>query len=198
MVETAVAPRPTPSTRRRRPWWRTLWFLAPVLFLAVLVVSRVVYWRTSIAYRPLQVTGRAGPAAGHPAQVAATATGLRSTAPTGTDQLFEFPLRNAGVHALDINSIQVRDPAVVGVQWSANIVQDGQRVPSPSHPLPVHVPGYATVNVQLLVRQPACVKGTARYLSAVVTIHWHAMISPHATRLDLLAGQVHRITLCAG
>jgi len=114
MVDTAVTPVPAPTPPRRRPWWRTLWFLAPLLFLVVLVVSRVVYWRTSIAY----------------------------------------------------------------------------------HPLPVHVPGHAVVNLQLRVRQPACPKGTTRYLSAVVTIHWHAMISPHATRLNLLAGQPHRIALC--
>jgi len=197
MVDTAVAPVPA-STPPRRRWWRTLWFIAPVLFLLVLVVSRIVYWRTSIAYRPLHVAGPGAAAVGQPTSVAKTPTGLRSTAAAGTEQLFEFPLRNAGIHALDINGVSASDSAVVGVQWAANFVQHGKRVPSPTHPLPAHVPGHAVVNLQLLVRQPACTKGTPRYLSAVVTIHWHAMISPHATRLNLLAGQPHRIALCGG
>jgi hypothetical protein len=199
MVDTAVAPPSTaPTPPRRRQWWRTLWFLAPLLFLVVLVAARVVYWRTSIAYRPLELAGPAGAAVGQPSHVAVVPGGLRSTAPTGTEQLFEFPLRNDGIHALDINAVTAQDDAVVGVQWAANFVQAGHRVPSPTHALPAHVPGHATVNLQLLVRQPACTKGTARYLAAVVTIHWHAMISPHATRLNLLAGNPHRIALCAG
>jgi len=199
MVDTAVAPpRVAPTPPRRRPWWRTLWFLAPLLFLVVLVISRVVYWRTSIAYRPLQLAGPAAAAVGQPTQVDLVPGGLRSTAVAGTEQLLEFPIRNDGIHALDINSVTALDGAVAGVQWAANFVQNGKRVPSPTHTLPVHVPGHAIVNLQLLVRQPACSKGTPRYLSAVVTIHWHAMVSPHATRLDLLGGSGQRIALCAG
>jgi len=198
VVDTAVAPVPAPTPPRGRRWWRTLWFIAPLLFLLVLVLSRVVYWRTSIAYHPLRVAGPGAPAVGQPTSVVTTPTGVRSTAAAGTEQLFEFPLRNDGIHALDINGVTAADGAVVGVQWAANFVQDGKRVASPTHPLPVHVPGHAVVNLQLRVRQPACPKGTTRYLSAVVTIHWHAMISPHATRLNLLAGQPHRIALCGG
>jgi hypothetical protein len=62
----------------------------------------------------------------------------------------------------------------------------------------VRVPGHAIVNLQLVVRKPACSTGERRYLSAVVTIHWHAMISPHATKLDLLAGNTHYVTICSG
>ena len=195
MVETAVAPAPAATARRPRPWWRTLWFIAPLLFLILLAVARVVYWRTSIAYQPLRLAGPAA-AVGQPARVAPAAGGLRSTARVGIDQVFEFPLRNSGIHPLDITGVSVADPAVVGVQWAANFIIDGKRLPTPSHALPVHVPAHAIVNLQLVVRQPACVKGTPRYLSALATIHWHAMISPHATRLNLLAGEPTRIALC--
>ena len=198
MVDTAVAPVPAPTPPRGHRWWRTLWFIAPLLFLLVLVASRVVYWRTSIAYHPLRVVGAGAAALGQPTSVAPTPTGLRSTAATGTEQLFEFPLKNDGIHALEINGVTAADDAVVGVQWAANFVKDGRRVPSATHALPVRVPGHAVVNLQLRVRQPACTKGTARFLSAVVTIHWHAMVSPHATRLNLLPGRPHRIALCAG
>lgn len=198
MVETAVAPPAAAPPRRPRPWWRTLWFIAPLLFLVLLAVARVVYWRTSIAYQPLRRAGSGAPAAGQPAHVAPSAGGLRSTAPTGTDQAFEFPVRNTGIHPLDITAVTVEDDNVVGVQWAANFVTDGKRVPSPAHLLPAHVPAHAIVNLQLVVRQPACTNGTPRYLSAVVTIHWHAMISPHATRLNLLARQGMHIALCPG
>src|SRR4051794_12917464 len=114
MVDTAVAAEPAASPPHRRPWWRTLWFLAPLLFLVVLVVSRVVYWRTSIAYQPLRLAGPGAAAVGQPTHVAATAGGLLSTAAAGTDQLFEFPIRNNGIHALDINSVTAADDAVVG------------------------------------------------------------------------------------
>src|SRR4051794_9467879 len=117
MVETAVAPPAAAPPRRPRPWWRTLWFIAPLLFLVLLAVARVVYWRTSIAYQPLRLAGSGAPAAGQPAHVAPSAGGLRSTAPTGTDQAFEFPVRNTGIHPLDITAVTVQDDNVVGVQW---------------------------------------------------------------------------------
>jgi len=198
MVETAVAPASMPAGPRPRRWWRTLWVIAPVLFLVLLAVARIVYWRTSIAYQPLRVVGLAKPAAGHRAHVVARDGVLRSTAKAGHDQLFEVPLRNTGKHPLNITGLRVDDAAVVAVGWAANFVKDGHRVPSPTHALPTHVPAHATVNLQLMVRQPHCTPGTPRYLSAVAVIHWHAMISPHATKLDLLAGHSHRIALCAG
>jgi hypothetical protein len=196
MSDTALAPPPASAPARSRPRWRTLWVIAPVLFLILLGVARVIYWRTSIAYRPLHLTGLPAPAVGQPQHARVNPDGLVLTGTPGTDQLIEFPLLNDGIHPLDITRVTVQDTAVVGVQWAANFVQDGHRVPSPTHPLPVHVPGHAVVNLQLLVRKPACARGEQRHLSAVVTIHWHAMISPHATKLDLLAGNTAFVTLC--
>ncbi len=197
MSNTALAPPPPPARVRSRPRWRTLWVIAPVLFLLLLGVARIVYWRTSIAYRPLHVAGPAAPAVGQPDSVQVRPDGLLLTGSAGSEQMIEFPLLNSGNHPLEINRITVEDPAVVGVQWAANFVEDGHRVPSPSHALPVRVPGHAVVNLQLLVRKPACRAGEQRHLSAVLTIHWHALISPHATKLDLLAGNTGYVSLCA-
>jgi hypothetical protein len=198
MSDTALAPSPPPAPVRTRPRWRTLWVIAPVLFVIVLGISRIVYWRTSIAYRPLQLAGLAAPAVGQPDAVQVRPDGLVLTGATGTDQLLEFPVVNDGIHPVEINRVTVEDPSVVGVQWAANFIENGHRVPSPTHALPVRVPGHAIVNLQLVVRKPACSAGERRYLSAVVTIHWHAMISPHATKLDLLAGNTRYVTICSG
>ena len=197
MVETAVAP-PRTAAVPRRAWWRTLWFIAPLLFIILLAVSRVVYWRTSIAYAPLRVAGAGAPAVGHPRHVTTGASGYSFPARARHEQMFEFPVQNDGIHPLDVLGVSVDDPSVVAVRWAADFVKNGKRVPSVSHLLPVHVPGHAIVNLQLIVRQPACSGSAPRYLSAVVVLHWHAMISPHHTRLNLSAGQPHRFTLCRG
>jgi len=202
MVDTEVAEEPAPSapppksrTPRRR--WRTLWFIAPALFLVLLGVARIVYWRTSIAYAPLRLVSAGAPAAGQPANVTSTPSGFLVSGPAGTQQVFEFQLKNHGKHPVDINGIQPADDAVTQVQWAANFVEDGRRMPSPSHDLPVRVPGDAVVNIQLVVTKPSCSAGTGRQLSGEVTIHWHAMISPHTTRLNLLKGRPQPIALCA-
>jgi hypothetical protein len=202
MVDTEVAEEPAaaapprkPRTTRRR--WRTLWFIAPALFLVLLGVARIVYWRTSIAYAPLRLMSAGAPAVGQPVDVTSTPSGFLVSGPAGTQQIFEFRLKNNGKHPVDINGIQPADGAVTQVQWAANFMADGRRVPSPSHDLPVHVPRGATVNVQLVVTKPSCPAGSVRHLSGEVTIHWHSMISPHTTNLNLLTGHPLRIALCS-
>jgi hypothetical protein len=193
MDEPEAAPSP-PRRRRRR--WLTLWIIAPVLFLILLAIARVIYWRTSIAYAPLRLLNAGTPAVGQPVNVTAAPTGFVISGPEGTQQVFEFQIENHGKHPVDISGIRPADDAVVQVQWAANFVEDGQRVLSPSHPLPVHVPRNAIVNIQLVVEKPSCAAGSVRHLSGQVTIHWHSMISPHATKLNLLKGHPQRIALC--
>jgi hypothetical protein len=202
MVDTGVAEEPASAAPPRKPRkarrrWRTLWFVAPALFLVLLGVARIVYWRTSVAYAPLRVVSAGAPAAGQSASVRSTRSGFLVSGPAGCQRVFHFHLNNHGMHPVDINRIQPTDDAVAQVRWAANRVQDGRRVPSPSHALPVHVPRNAIVNIELTVTKPVCTAGTARYLSGAVTIHWHSMISPHATKLDLLTGHPQRIALCA-
>jgi hypothetical protein len=198
MVDTALAPHPGAATPRRRPLWRTLWVIAPVLFVVMLGIARIVYWRTSIAYAPLRLQGLGAPALGHPISVRTASNGLLMTGPVGSDQVFEFPILNDGIHPIEINRVTVQDEAVAGVQWAANFVQNGRRIPSPSHDLPVHVPGHAIVNLQLIVRRPACPAKFPLYLNGRVTLHWHAMISPHATSLNLLGSDPTYVALCPG
>jgi hypothetical protein len=171
--------------------------IAPVLFLVLLGAARVVYWRESVAYHPLKLQGLGAPAIGQPVHVATAINGLELTGSPGTDQIFEFPILNDGDDPVTINGVTVEDPVVAGVQWAANNLQDGRRIPSPSHELPVRVPGHAIVNLQLVARKPLCApKAPVQYLSGVVTLHWHAMVSPHATRMNLLASDPTYIAVC--
>src|SRR3954451_23816202 len=144
MVDTEVAEEPAPSapppksrTPRRR--WRTLWFIAPALFLVLLGVARVVYWRTSIAYAPLRLVSGVAPAPARAANVRSTPSGILVSGPAGTEQTFEFQLKNHGKHPLDINAIQPADDAVAEVKWAANLVKHGRPVRGRSHHLPVYV-----------------------------------------------------------
>src|SRR4051794_1638220 len=105
MVDTAVAPAPVPAPRRRRPWWRTAWVIAPLLFLVLLAIARIVYWRTSIAYSPLRLAGVGAAAVGQPDHTVPVAGGRLLDGPAGTTQLFEFPLENDGIHPLEINRV---------------------------------------------------------------------------------------------
>jgi hypothetical protein len=187
---------PAATRRRRRRWWLRLWVIAPLLFLVMLGIARIVYWRTSIAYAPMKLHGTARPALGQPVHVRSTASRLAITGPAGTEQLLEFTLVNTGIHPLDINAVSAGDDAVVDVRWAANFVENGRRIPSPSHALPAHVPGHAVLNLQLVVRKPSCGPGERRYLDADVVIHWHALISPHNTRMNLLPGRPAAVDLC--
>jgi hypothetical protein len=196
MVDTGVAQEPAPAARKPRSRWRTLWVIAPVLFLVLLGVARIIYWRTSIAYAPLRLLSAGAPAVGEPENVTSTPSGFAVSGAESTRQVFEFPIENDGSHPVDIESVHPSDDAVVEVRWAGNYVEDGQRVPSPSGTLPVHVPRRAIVNIQLVVEKPACPAGAVRYLSGTVTIHWHSMISPHAVKLNLFKGQPQRVALC--
>jgi hypothetical protein len=195
MVDTDVTGQVAPPPRRKRRW-RSVWVIAPVAFVLMLGVARVVYWRYSAAYDPLRNGSYQGPAIGHPNELTSDSGSWQLRGPAGTTQLLDFFVDVAGDHAADIEEVEVQDTAITSVYWSANSSVNGQWVPAISHPLPVHVPGHATVRIQLEITKPECVKGETRYLSGVVRLHWHALMSSHITTLDLTDGDPVFVSLC--
>src|SRR4051795_4699077 len=104
VVDSAATEQRSPAPARRRfRRWRTLWVIAPVLFLVMLGVARIIYWRISIDYAPLKAEGSARPAVGPPGNVRSNPSGLVLTGAAGTQQLIEFAIENHGNHPIDLN-----------------------------------------------------------------------------------------------
>jgi hypothetical protein len=200
VVETVAAEETAPrASRRRRP---SVYVIAPLAFVLMLLVARVVYWRVSIAYAPLQTAGFGGPVAGLPEHLT-PGPQLHLVGPTGTEQILEFAVVNRGDHPLDIKSVTPTDPAVINVRWAANRTvaeNPAGGLPAPSHDFPVHLVAHATVKIQFVVSKPDCSAfraGGSRFLSGEVRIRWHAMMSSHVTDMDILDdGTAPFLTLC--
>jgi hypothetical protein len=199
MVDTEVGPEPASAPPRRRRRWLSIWVIAPVLFLLMLLIARVVYWRVSVNYSPLKLGSPGGPAIGRPLHMTYGTYGYQLSGRAGTQQELEFDVVNSGDDVVEIKQVEAADSYVQQVQWASNLTGVyGERVQTPAHPFPVNVPRHATVRFIVVVDKPDCraLGAQSLYLAGELTLRWRAMITSHVTTLDLFGGDPQFLNLC--
>lgn len=194
-MDTQEAVPPTaPRPRRRRRL--SVYLVAPVVFLLLIAVARIVYWQVSLDYAPLRPGGFMGSVPGTANHlIGAQGATWQLAGRPGTIQVVQFSLRNTGRRPVDISAVDVSDPLILNVHWAA-FRTDGDQETAP-HDFPLHLPAHAAAKIRFTIVKPECGDGT-RLLSAEITLRWHAMMTSHVTELDLAAADPTLLALCAG